>query len=122
MASHYHGQLCVWSYELQTSSPVKSDHDNVNLFLCYKSNISYSCHKGLIPDESDIRIMFSVIFGAFEYVHSEDICEFHITLSTWKQGVGNRINLKTDANWKSNFVPGTDNTLQLSAKISINLT
>ena len=57
--------------------------------------------------------MFLLKFATFVvFILILDIHEFHMTSSTWLQGVGNKINLKTDGGWESNFLPGTDNTLQ----------
>ena len=39
---------------------------------------------------------------------------FHMTSSPYQHGVGNKIKLKTDDGWESDFLPGTDNSLLLS--------
>ena len=46
-----------------------------------------------------------------EINYNSSIHEVHVTSGPRQQGVGNKISLKTNEGWESNFLPGTDNTL-----------
>ena len=41
-------------------------------------------------------------------VLTSPIHEFHVTSSPYQQRVGDKINLKTETSWESNYLPGTD--------------